>query len=113
MRKIILIIIFLNGCSFTEVGYFKDQKKYINDEINGKINFDKDGICDACRWAKEKNKSRILDKAKLIDASLITSDPNSLDFKIKNSYFIPNPCDPSLDNLKIYNKNPCTFPLLI
>ena len=54
----------------------------------------------------EKNKSRILDKAKLIDASFITSDPNSLDFKIKNSYFIPNPCDPSLDNLKIYNKNP-------
>mgnify|MGYP007000197581 len=37
MRKIILIIIFLNGCSFTDVGYFKDQKKYINSKNNDKI----------------------------------------------------------------------------
>ena len=41
MRKIILIVIFLNGCSLTDVGYLKDQKKYINDKNNVKINFDK------------------------------------------------------------------------
>ena len=46
MRKIILIIIFLNGCSFTDVGYFKDQKKYINDKNNNKINFDIDYTID-------------------------------------------------------------------
>ena len=54
----------------------------------------------------EKNKGRILDKASNIDASFITTHPNALDFKIQNSFFIPNPCDPSLDNLKIFNNNP-------
>ena len=53
-----------------------------------------------------KNKMRILDKDKLIDASFITTDPNALDFKIKNSFFMPNPCDPALDNLNIFNRNP-------
>ncbi len=54
----------------------------------------------------QKNKSRILDKDKLIDASFITTDPRSIDFNIKNSFFMPNPCDSSLDNLKIYNDKP-------
>ena len=53
-----------------------------------------------------KNKGRILDKSKSIDASFITTDPKSLDFKINNSFFIPNPCDSSLDNLKIFNSKP-------
>ena len=35
-----------------------------------------------------------------MDATFTTTDPNSFDFKIKNSYFMPNPCDKSLDNLK-------------
>ncbi len=53
-----------------------------------------------------KNKMRILDKDKLIDTSFITTDPNALDFNIKNSYFMPNPCDSALDNLNIFNRNP-------
>ena len=53
-----------------------------------------------------KNKSRILDKLDSVDTTFITTDPNSLDFKIKNSFFIPNPCDESLDNLKNYNFDP-------
>ena len=53
-----------------------------------------------------KNKSRILDKINAMDATFTTTDPNSLDFKIKNSYFMPNPCDKSLDNLKNFNHNP-------
>ena len=54
MRKIILIIIFLNGCSFTEVGYFKDQKKFINDKNNNKINFDEDYTIDEYMSLLEK-----------------------------------------------------------
>ena len=53
-----------------------------------------------------KNKLRILDKIKAMDATFTTTDPNSLDFKIKNSYFMPNPCDKSLDNLKNFNHKP-------
>ena len=53
----------------------------------------------------EKNRSRILDKINSIDASFITTDPNSLDFKINNSFYIPNPCDSSLDNLQNFNEN--------
>ena len=54
MRKIILIIIFLNGCSLTDVGYFKDQKKYINDKNNDKINFDEDYTIDEYMSLLEK-----------------------------------------------------------
>ena len=54
MRKIIFIIIFLNGCSFTEVGYFKDQKKFINDKNNNKINFDEDYTIDEYMSLLEK-----------------------------------------------------------
>tara|TARA_B100000767_G_C19772739_1_gene540933 strand:+ start:300 stop:2423 length:2124 start_codon:yes stop_codon:yes gene_type:complete len=50
-----------------------------------------------------RNKKRILDKHAVIDATFLTSDPKSLDFKISNSYFIPNPCDPSFDYLENYN----------
>ena len=53
-----------------------------------------------------KNKSRILDKDEHIDATFATTDPKALDFKIKNAFFMPNPCDEALDNLKIYNMNP-------
>ena len=53
-----------------------------------------------------KNRSRILDKDKIIDASFVTTDPQALDFNIKNAFFMPNPCDEALDNLQIYNKNP-------
>ncbi len=54
----------------------------------------------------QKNKIRILDKIKSMDATFTTTDPGSLDFKINNSFFIPNPCDKSLDNLKNFNHQP-------
>ena len=54
MRKIILIIIFLSGCSFTDVGYFKDQKKNIYSKKNDKINFDKDYTIDEYMSLLEK-----------------------------------------------------------
>jgi glycosyltransferase involved in cell wall biosynthesis len=47
----------------------------------------------------EKNKKRILDKSENIDASFLTSDPNDLDFKIKNSFFMPNPSDSAFERL--------------
>ena len=60
------------------------------------------------------NKKRILDKINIMDATFLTTDPNSLDFKIKNSYFIPNPADESfetLDNSKINPVNDVFFAL--
>lgn len=53
-----------------------------------------------------KNRSRILDKLDAMDASFTTTDPKSLDFKINNSFYMPNPCDQSLDNLKNFSHNP-------
>ena len=58
------------------------------------------------------NKKRILDKINIMDATFLTTDPNSLDFKIKNSYFIPNPADEAfetLDNSKINPVNDVFF----
>ena len=52
------------------------------------------------------NKRRILHKNSLIDTTFLTTDPNSIDFEIKNSFFIPNPCDVSFEILKNY-KNDC------
>ena len=53
-----------------------------------------------------KNKIRILDKEKSCDTNFLTTDPASLDFELNNSFFIPNPCDSSIDNLKNFRKNP-------
>ena len=50
-----------------------------------------------------KNKKRILSLEKYLDATFLTTDPKSLSFKIKNSYYMPNPYDESfeiLDNSK-------------
>ncbi len=54
----------------------------------------------------KKNKERILDKIDVVDSTFITTDPKSIKFKTDNTFFIPNPCDKSLDNLKIYNYKP-------
>ena len=54
----------------------------------------------------KNNKNRILNKDKLIDATFLTTDPNSLDFKLDNPYFIPNPCDQSFEILENY-KHDC------
>lgn len=53
----------------------------------------------------EKNKLRILDKSQICDTSFITTSPDALDFKIKNSFYMPNPCDLSLDYLKNFNRS--------
>ncbi len=50
------------------------------------------------------NKNRILHKHDLIDSTFLTTDPRSLDFKINNSYYLPNPCDASFEILENYNK---------
>tara|TARA_B110000003_G_scaffold275682_1_gene319044 strand:- start:1875 stop:3590 length:1716 start_codon:yes stop_codon:yes gene_type:complete len=54
----------------------------------------------------KKNKKRILDKVKFLDATFLTTDPKSLSFNIDNSYFIPNPADKSFETLENY-KNDC------
>jgi glycosyltransferase involved in cell wall biosynthesis len=52
-----------------------------------------------------KNTNRVNDKKKFIDATFLTTDPNSLSHKIQNSYFIPNPCDHSFETLKNFENN--------
>ena len=51
-----------------------------------------------------KNNKRIFDKAKLMDATFLTSNPNVLLKKIDNSYFMPNPSDESFEVLKNYQR---------
>ena len=53
----------------------------------------------------QNNKKRILDKIEIMDSTFLTSDPESLDFKIRNSYFIPNPADKSFETLNNSKKN--------
>ncbi len=50
-----------------------------------------------------KNKDRILNKNKACDSSFITTDPKALDFKINNVFYMPNPCDKSIDHLENFN----------
>ena len=56
----------------------------------------------------ENNKKRITNKIDLIDNTFLTTDPKSLSFKIKNSFFMPNPCDESFETLSNYQKD-CNF----
>ena len=50
-----------------------------------------------------KNKSRILDKSNLVDCTFVTTHPSVINFKIKKTYYLPNPCDKSLETLKNYD----------
>ena len=50
-----------------------------------------------------KNKKRLLNKSNIIDASFVTTDPNSLNFKSPNTFYIPNPSDQSFETLNNYN----------
>jgi hypothetical protein len=52
------------------------------------------------------NKKRLLKFKDIIDASFTTTDPKSLDFKIDNAFYIPNPADKSFETLKNYETNP-------
>ena len=53
----------------------------------------------------DKNKLRVFSKSKECDTTFITTSPDALDFKIKNSFFLPNPCDKSLDNLQNFRND--------
>ena len=53
-----------------------------------------------------KNTKRVNNKKVFMDATFLTTDPNSLTQKINNSYFIPNPCDQSFETLKNF-ENDC------
>ena len=54
----------------------------------------------------ERNKKRILDKIKHVDASFLTTSPDVLNFLNKeNSFFIPNPSDKSFEILNNFNKS--------
>ena len=52
----------------------------------------------------EKNKSRIKNLDNHLDATFLTTEPNVINFNIKNSYFIPNPCDRSFETLDNFNE---------
>ena len=53
-----------------------------------------------------KNKKRILDKIDVIDGNFLTTSPDVLKFLSKtNSFFIPNPCDHSIETLSNHKKN--------
>ena len=48
------------------------------------------------------NKKRLLKFKSVLDFNFVTTDPNSVDFKITNSSFIPNPADESFETLNNY-----------
>ena len=52
------------------------------------------------------NRKRLLKFKNFMDSSFITTDPKSIDFKIDNSFYIPNPADKSFETLKNYETNP-------
>jgi len=60
----------------------------------------------------DKNKKRVLDKANFIDATFLTTDPTSINFKIQNSFYIPNPADISFETLENY-KHDCENDLFL
>ncbi len=52
----------------------------------------------------ERNKSRILDKIKVVDSTFLTTSPDVLNFlSNKNSYFIPNPSDKAFETLNNFD----------
>ena len=50
-----------------------------------------------------KNKKRIQNLVECIDNTFLTTDPNALNFNLKNSFFIPNPSDISFEYLNNSN----------
>ena len=52
----------------------------------------------------ERNKSRILDKIKVVDSTFLTTSPDVLNFlSNKNSHFIPNPSDKAFETLNNFD----------
>ncbi len=56
------------------------------------------------------NKKRLLKFSNISDGNFITTDPKSIDFKLKNSFYIPNPADESFETLENY-KHDCEYDL--
>jgi glycosyltransferase involved in cell wall biosynthesis len=63
-----------------------------------------------CQWFLDrmdsewiKNKTRFKEKVNLLDANFCTTDPISLKLYDKSIYYIPNPVDSAIDNLKVFN----------
>ena len=59
-----------------------------------------------------KNKKRILELDKVIDCTFITTSPDAINYKIHNSFFMPNPTDMSfeiLNNAQKKNKKDLFF----
>ena len=54
----------------------------------------------------ERNKTRILDKIKVVDSTFLTTSPDVLNFlKNENSFYIPNPGDKSFEILNNFNNS--------
>ena len=54
----------------------------------------------------ERNKSRILDKINVVDATFLTTSPDALNFlNNKNSFFMPNPSDKAFETLNNFNNS--------
>jgi len=53
----------------------------------------------------QKNLKRVHDKESFMDATFLTTSPDILPRTIKNTHFIPNPCDQSFETLKNYEKD--------
>ncbi|MFL2889275.1 MAG: glycosyltransferase [Pelagibacteraceae bacterium] len=55
----------------------------------------------------ERNKKRILDKSKYVEANFLTTSPDALTFLPKNvrNFYIPNPADTSFETLNNYNRD--------
>ena len=54
----------------------------------------------------QKNRDMLLDKNFICDATFVTTSPDSLIFKSKNTFYMPNPCDKSIDYLKNFKITP-------
>ena len=53
----------------------------------------------------KKNRDRIISKSNLCNLNFLTTSPAALDFNLKNSQFIPNPCDEAFETLNNYNND--------
>jgi hypothetical protein len=51
------------------------------------------------------NKKRFTKFLQLTDANFLTTDPNSLEFDVKNTFYMPNPSDKAFETLKNYNNS--------
>ncbi|MDC0615979.1 glycosyltransferase [Candidatus Pelagibacter sp.] len=52
-----------------------------------------------------KNTSRLRHKRDFMDATFLTTDPESLSLGINNCYYMPNPCDHSFETLNNYEND--------